>query len=94
MTSADVKASYERYKRIALPKETLAPVKSFEAPDPYTFVMVLERPVPVFLEEISAFVSPIAILPAEQGDREGGKIDIIGTGPFQFVEWSPTVISS
>ncbi|MCC7272830.1 MAG: ABC transporter substrate-binding protein [Alphaproteobacteria bacterium] len=87
MTSADVKASYERYKRMALPKVTLAPVRSFEAPDPYTFVMVLDKPVPVFLEEISAFVSPIAILPAEQKDREGGKIDLIGTGPLQFVEW-------
>ncbi len=87
LTSADVKASYERYKRMALPKVTLAPVTSFEAPDPYTFVIKLKEPVPVFLEEITAFVSPIAILPAEQSDREGGKIDIIGTGPFQLVEW-------
>lgn len=87
LTSADVKASYERYQRMALPKVTLAPVASFEAPDPYKFVIKLKHPVPVFLEEISAFVSPIAILPAEQAGREGGKIDIVGTGPFQFVEW-------
>jgi len=87
LTSADVKASFERYQRMALPKVTLKPVKSFAAPDPSTFVITLERAIPVFLEEISAFVSPIAILPAEQRDREGGKIDLIGTGPFQFVEW-------
>ncbi|BBK39074.1 ABC di/peptide transporter substrate-binding protein [Allostella sp. ATCC 35155] len=87
MTSADVKASFERYKRMALPKVTLAPVAAFEAPDPHTFVIKLSKKVPVFLEEISAFVSPIAIMPAEQGARDGGKIDIVGTGPFEFVEW-------
>jgi peptide/nickel transport system substrate-binding protein len=89
LTSADVKASYERYKRMALAKVTLASVQSMEAPDPLTFVIKLEKPIPVFLDELSAFVVPIAILPAEQADREGGKIDLIGTGPFQFVEWVP-----
>jgi peptide/nickel transport system substrate-binding protein len=89
MTSADVKASYERYKRMAIAKVTLAPVQAIEAPDPQTFVLKLDKPIPVFLDELSAFVVPIAILPAEQVDREGGKIDLIGTGPFQFVEWVP-----
>jgi peptide/nickel transport system substrate-binding protein len=89
LTSADVKASYERYKRMALAKVTLAGVQTMEAPDPHTFVMKLEKPIPVFLDELSAFVVPIAILPAEQADREGGKIDMIGTGPFEFVEWVP-----
>lgn len=89
LTSADVKASYERYKRMALAKVTLAPVESMEAPDASTFVIKLSKPIPVFLEELSAFVVPIAILPAEQADREGGKIDLIGTGPLQFVEWVP-----
>jgi peptide/nickel transport system substrate-binding protein len=89
LTSADVKASFERYKRMALAKVTLAPVQAIEAPDPRTFVLKLSKKIPVFLEELSAFVVPIAILPAEQADREGGKIDLIGTGPFQFVEWVP-----
>jgi peptide/nickel transport system substrate-binding protein len=89
LTSADVKASFERYKRMALAKVTLKPVVSMEAPDPTTFVMKVDKPQPVFLEELSAFVVPIAIIPAEQADREGGKLDLIGTGPFQFVEWVP-----
>ena len=89
LTSADIKASFERYKRMALSKVTLAPVAAMEAPDRDTFVIKLSKPIPVFLDELSAFVVPIAVIPAEQADREGGKIDIIGTGPFQFVEWVP-----
>lgn len=89
LTAADVKASFERYRRMALARVTLATVASMAAPDPHTFVLTLAKPEPIFLEELSAFVVPIAILPAEQADREGGKIDLIGTGPLQFVEWVP-----
>ena len=89
MTSADVKASYERFKRMAVARGTLGPVKEMATPDPHTFVLTLDKPIPVFLDELSSFVVPIAIMPAEQKDREGGKIDLIGTGPFQFVEWVP-----
>src|SRR5690606_11629734 len=89
LTSADVKASFERYKRIGLAKVTLNPVVAMEAPDPATFVLKVDKPQPVFLEELSAFVVPIAIIPAEQADREGGKLDLVGTGPYQFVEWVP-----
>lgn len=87
MSSADVVASLERYKRVALQKVILEPVQSVEAPDAHTVVIRLSRPVPVFLDELSSFVTPLAILPAEQKDREGGKIDVIGSGPLQFVEW-------
>ncbi len=87
MTSADVKASFERYQRVALQKVILAPVNAIETPDAYTVVLRLSRKVPVFLDEMSSFVTPLAILPASQRDREGGKIDMIGTGPLQFVEW-------
>jgi peptide/nickel transport system substrate-binding protein len=89
LTSADVKASFERYKRMALAKVTLKPVVAIEAPDAATFVLKVDQPQPVFLEELSAFVVPIAIIPAEQADREGGKLELIGTGPFSFVEWVP-----
>ena len=87
MTSADVKASFERYKRVALQKVILAPVSVIETPDAYTVVLRLSKRVPVFLDELSSFVTPLAIMPASQRDREGGKVDMIGTGPLQFVEW-------
>ena len=89
MTSADVKASFERYKRMALAKVTLASVSEINAPDITTFELKLKQRQPVFLDELSAFVTPIAIIPAEQADREGGKLELIGTGPMQFVEWVP-----
>ncbi len=89
LTSADVLASFERYQKVGLAKVTLEPVASMAAPDANTFVITLSKPQPVFLEELTAFVVPIAILPAEQADKEGGKIDLIGTGPFEFVEWMP-----
>ena len=89
LTSADVKASFERYKRMGLARVTLAPIASMAAPDPATFVITVAKPQPIFLEELSSFVVPIAIIPSEQADREGGKLDLIGTGPMQFVEWVP-----
>jgi len=88
LTSADVLASFERYRRLGL-GNALEPVESMAAPDPATFVIRLKEPVPLFLEGISAFTIPIAILPADQRDRPGGKIDLIGTGPYQFIEWVP-----
>jgi peptide/nickel transport system substrate-binding protein len=87
MTSADVKASLERYKRVALQKVILEPVTAIETPDTHTVVLRLSKRVPVFLDELSSFVTPLAIMPADQRDRDGGKIDLIGTGPLQFVEW-------
>ena len=89
LTSADIKASFERYQRVGLARVTLAPVVAMTAPDATTFVIKVEKPQPVFLEELSAFVVPIAIIPAEQADRAGGKLDLIGTGPMEFVEWVP-----
>jgi len=88
LTSADVLASFERYRRLGL-GNALEPVEAMEAPEPATFVIRLKEPVPLFLENISAFTIPIAILPADQRDRPGGKIDMVGTGPYQFVEWMP-----
>ena len=89
LTSSDVKASFERYKRVGLARVTLNPIIAMETPDPSTFVIKLKSAQPVFLDELSAFVVPIAIIPSEQASREGGKLDIIGTGPMQFVEWTP-----
>jgi peptide/nickel transport system substrate-binding protein len=89
LTSADVLASFERYQRIGIDKGLFEPVALMSAPDDYTVVLTLDRPIPVFLEELSSFRNPPVIIPAEQKDAEPGKIDIIGTGPYRLVEWVP-----
>jgi len=48
MTSADVLASFERYNKLGIDRGTLEPVTSMTAPDPKTFVLTLDHPVPVY----------------------------------------------
>jgi len=89
MTSADVLATYQRYQRIGLSRSVLGQVASMAAPDASTFVITLSQRVPVFLDELSQFGVPISIHPAEEMSKEGNRIEPIGTGPYQFVEWVP-----
>ena len=89
MTSADVLASLERYKRIGIDRVTLNPVTSMTAPDGETLVLKLSQPTPTFLEDFSSFRVPIVIMPASEKDKEGNKAELIGTGPYRLVEWRP-----
>jgi peptide/nickel transport system substrate-binding protein len=47
----------------------------------------MKKPQPTFIEEISSFSVPIVIFPAEQKDAPAQRIEVIGTGPFQLVEF-------
>ncbi|MGE0716472.1 MAG: ABC transporter substrate-binding protein [Alphaproteobacteria bacterium] len=87
MTSQDVKSSFERYKRIAIRRDLLAPVAAFETPDPATLVIRLARPQPLFLEDLSQQIVPMSVYPAEDAASEANKNSRVGTGPFRFVEW-------
>ena len=53
LTSADVLASFERYKRIGLQRNTLDNVASWETPDAETFVIRLKQVQPTFVEQLS-----------------------------------------
>ena len=88
MTSADAKASLERYAKVGA-SPFMKPVKDMATPDPRTLVITLNNPVPGFLEQLSSPRAPACIIPAEEAGKEAGKIDNIGTGPFQFVEFKP-----
>ncbi len=89
MTGEDVKASLERYAKIGGSAQLLKPVAQIDVPDRYTVVVHLSSSVPAFLDLVSTPRAPMVIIPAEQAAKAINKIDLIGTGPFQFVEYQP-----
>lgn len=86
MTSADVLASWERYRKMSPGASILSAVSELSAPDEYTFVVKLDKQQPLFLESIANVSFPIVILPAEEGNKEKGQVEPIGTGPYRFIE--------
>ncbi len=99
MTSSDVEASFKR--RTALgstsqPGYMLAPVASYETPDPLTFVIHLKSPVSAFLDYLAAPYGPkvedAAGLAAHAGsdtDQAFLKTHDLGTGAFTISEFVP-----
>jgi peptide/nickel transport system substrate-binding protein len=62
-------------------------VEKWEAPDKHTFVIRMKKAQPTFLEEMSSFSVPVVIVPSEQKDAPAQRLEPIGTGPFQLVEY-------
>lgn len=89
MTSADVAASFDRYRRVGLQRSTLDNVAGWETPDPHTFVIRMARPQPTFIEALSSFSVPIVIIPAEHKDDAAQQLRPVGTGPFRLLEFVP-----
>jgi peptide/nickel transport system substrate-binding protein len=88
MTSADAKASLERYSRVG-GSPFMRPVKEMQTPNPRTLVIVLNNPVPGFLEQLSSPRAPAVVIPAEEAGKAANQIEFIGTGPYRFVEFRP-----
>jgi peptide/nickel transport system substrate-binding protein len=89
MTSKDVAASLERYKKIGGASLTLAPVASIEATDKYKVTIKLNAIYPHFISALSAPGAPMGIYPESEAAKERNKVDHIGTGPFKWVEYRP-----
>lgn len=89
LTSADVKATFERYGRVGIDRQDFPLIAEIAAVDPMTVRVTLKNRIPSFIEQISSPRASMIVIPAEQATREAAKIDIIGTGPLQLVEYVP-----
>ncbi|HEX6141333.1 MAG TPA: ABC transporter substrate-binding protein [Geminicoccaceae bacterium] len=87
MTSADVAASFDRYKKVGVESVILSNVESWETPDERTFVINMIKGQPTFLEDLSSFSVPIVIVPEENASADPLQLEPVGTGPFEFVEF-------
>ncbi len=89
MTSADAKASMERYARIGGSADVLKSVAAYEAPNASTLVLKMKNVFPGLIEAISSPRAPFVIMPEEECGKGLGQAALIGTGPFSFVEFKP-----
>lgn len=88
LTAADVVASLNRIREIGAYRARFVDVQSVEATDDYTVQLTLGQPNAALL---SALSDPLmAIIPERFADvPELGGDQLIGTGPYRFVEWLP-----
>lgn len=87
LTTEDVVASFDRYAKIGYERGMLGNVEKWEAPDKHSFLIRMKKAQPTFIEEISSFSVPIVIIPSELKDTPAQRLEPIGTGPFQLVEF-------
>jgi peptide/nickel transport system substrate-binding protein len=87
MTSADVSASFDRYRKIGVDRSILDAVENWETPDAGTFVIRMKRALPTFIEQLSSFTVPVVIIPAELAEAPAQQLQIVGTGPFRLEEF-------
>ena len=94
MTATDVVASLQRYFKVSPGAYRFRNVKSVEAVDPLTVRLTLSHDF-ALLANLSIPAPVISVMPAEVVQRYGEKeirgADLIGTGPFRFLEWRPDV---
>lgn len=95
MTAEDVKASYERYFQLSPLASYLPPsrggIYEMEIVDTYTLIFHFETPKPLALYIMADHhvgIMPKAWLESTS-DSEIGLRALVGTGPYQFVEWVP-----
>jgi len=91
LTSRDVKASYDKILKPpagvkSLRKEAYESVTSVEAPDPGTFIVKLKYPEPSILLNLSSPWNWIYKADLLAKDPHWYEKNVMGTGPFTFVE--------
>ena len=89
MTSKDVKASLERYKKVGGASLTLGAIREIEETDKYKVTLKLANVFPGLISVLSAPGAPVAIYPESEGGKERDKVSYIGTGPYKWGEYKP-----
>ena len=87
-TAEDVVASYERIAEEGENAFRLDAIAGYRVVDEYTLEIELERPAPNLLEQLGPFKG-MAIAPAQAIDEGTLADEPVGTGPFQFVSFTP-----
>lgn len=90
MKAEDVLASVERFRKYAPRRAELSAVAGIDIVDDYTIRFRLSQPTGAFLAVLGNPSCQLAIFPKEVVEnKELNKVDIVGTGPYRFVEWIP-----
>jgi peptide/nickel transport system substrate-binding protein len=89
LDAGDVVASLERYRKIGASPALVAAIDTVKASSEHEVTVTLKQAQSTFLDNLSSPRAPIAIYPASEAAKEAGKIEIIGTGPYKFVEYKP-----
>lgn len=89
LDAGDVAASLERYRKIGASPALVAAIDTIRVSGDHEVTVTLKQAQSTFLDNLSSPRAPIAIYPASEAAKEAGKIEIIGTGPYKFVEYRP-----
>ena len=89
LKAEDVIASLEKWQTVSPKAQSLIPDATFTELDEYTVEMSLNQAVYGVLALLADASHSAVIMPKEIAEAAGasGTTEMIGTGPFQFVEW-------
>ncbi|NLN16790.1 MAG: ABC transporter substrate-binding protein [Firmicutes bacterium] len=90
MKAEDVWASVVRFLEVSPRKGELANLEEVKVIDDYTVEFRLSQPTGPFLAALANPIAQLAIMPREAVEgKPARQAEIIGTGPYKFVEWIP-----
>ena len=90
MKAEDVWASVVRFLEVSPRKGELANLEEVRVIDDYTVEFRLSQPTGPFLAALANPIAQLAIMPREAVEgKPARQAEIIGTGPYKFVEWIP-----
>ena len=91
LTSADVQASIERWRKVSPSAGQLEALQEIATPDASTVVMKFNKPIGQFLLFVLGYDSPkLVVMPESiaKASPEGGKLtEVVGTGPYKIAEY-------